>query len=610
MLRYALYTRKSDERREVTEKSTGEQIAACRALAPGLGVIVREFEESKSAKRPGVRPLFDQMIRLVEQGEVNAILCWKVDRLARNMKEGGMVSQLLIDGQLREIRTPNACHKPGDNILPLVLETATSTQYSLDLKVNVVRGLGGHFERGGWNACAPQGYRNDRDLINPKVGIVVADEPRFTLIRKGWDMMLTGAYSPAEVARTLNDVYGYRTRKTLERGGTRLSRSYAYKIFTNPFYVGYTWYKGDVRPGAHPAMVTEVEFGRVQELLRASMVPHAQTHEFAYTGLMRCGACGAMVTAELHMIKAAGGTRKPYRFYRCADSNGKCTKRGLSEHKVEEAIKRALSGLSVEPELCQIAEENLTRALEHRSDAAEAVHAQQNAALEDLEQQQGRLMSMWLRGLLTDEERYRAAEAKLAKEKQDLLLKAGACRDELGQMRANAQASFGYVRYARDGFLVGDARRRREIAKALALEYVFFGRERRVEIAVKPLLVEVVRYADGVGDALSLPPLPLPPDTEADARVSAAERLQGLERIPAVDSPTPTGDEGKTTLKLRSFEPRIIGSGSRKSGTKMGAVLSGRGHETSFEPKIQLELTPKLMEALRGDIFPDITSCA
>ena len=338
MLRYALYTRKSDERREVTEKSTGEQLAACRALAPGLGVIVREFEESKSAKRPGVRPLFDEMLRLVEKGEINAILCWKVDRLARNMKEGGALSQLLIDGHLREIRTPHACHKPGDNILPLVLETATSTQYSLDLKVNVVRGLNGHFDRGGWNACAPQGYRNDRDLINPKVGIVVADEPRFTLLRKGWDMMLTGAYSPGEVARTLSDVYGYRTRKTLERGGTKLSRSYAYKLFTNPFYAGYTWYKGDVRPGVHPAMVTEAEFGRVQELLKASMVPHAKTHEFAYTGLMRCGACGAMVTAELHLIKAAGGTRKPYRFYRCADSHGECTKRGLSEQKVEEAI--------------------------------------------------------------------------------------------------------------------------------------------------------------------------------------------------------------------------------------------------------------------------------
>lgn len=589
MLRYALYTRKSDERREVTEKSTGEQLAACRALAPGHGIIVREFEESKSAKRPGVRPLFDEMIRMVERGEIDAILCWKVDRLARNMKEGGAVSQLLIDGQLREIRTPHACHKPGDNILPLVLETATSTQYSLDLKVNVVRGLDGHFERGGWNACAPQGYRNDRDLINPKVGTVVVDEPRFTLLRKGWDMMLTGAYGPAQVVRVLNETYGYRTRRTVKQGGTPLSRSYGYKIFANPFYAGYTWYKGQLRPGVHPAMVTEAEFGRVQEIMKASLVAHSQTREFAYTGLMRCGHCGAQVTAELHQIKAAGGTRKPYRFYRCADSKGRCTKRGLSEARVEEAIERALSGLTVEPELCAIAEENLLRSLARQSEAADAVCAQQDAALEDIERQQGRLVSMWLRGLMTEEAQYQAAQAKLAKEKQALLLKAGACRDEMGRMRANARAGFGFVRQARDHFLVGDARRRREIAKVLALEYAFYGPERRIEIAVRPLLREAVRYADAVGDALARP-APTGPLT----------------------LPAPSTDQrpSKNALIGARFEPTVTGSGSRIEAGKMVRVLSGRGDETAFELPFStlagVEMRTCLLAALKGKVFPDI----
>ncbi len=598
MLRYALYTRKSDERREVTEKSTHEQLTECRHLAQGRGQIVREFQESKSAKVPGVRPLFDELVRLIEKGEVNAVLCWKVDRLARNMKEGGALSQLLIDGKIKEIRTPHACHKPGDNILPLVLETATSTQYSLDLKINVERGLTGHFERGGWNACAPQGYRNDRDIVNPKVGIIVADEPRFTLLRKGWDMMLTGAYGPSEVARTLNDVYGYRTRKTVHRGGTALSRSYAYKMFANPFYAGYTWYMGKLRPGAHPAMVTEAEFGQVQEFLKKSLVSHAHTHEFAYTGLMRCGYCGSQITAELHMVKAAGGTTKPYRFYRCADSKGTCTKQGLSERLVEAAIERELAGLTIAPELCAIAEENLLRALEHQSEAAGVVYAQQNAALEELEQQQSRLLLMWLRGLLTDQDRYQATEAKLAKEKRDLLLKSGACRDELGRMRANAQASFRYLGYARDNFLVGDPKRRREIAKALAVEYVFYGREKRLEIALKPLLVEVVRYADRVGDALAQP-APTCPETAPKQPRTAAEKLRDLERIlPAVSD--------KMGSEWAVFEPQLIGSGSSEMGGKRVPVLSGRSNETRIEP------SPILLDLLRSDCFavPDLAGAA
>jgi len=590
MLRYALYTRKSDERREVTEKSTSEQLAECRALAPGLGTIAREFVESKSAKVPDVRPLFREMIRQIKAGEADAILCWKVDRLARNMKEGGEIAQLLIDGKIKEIRTPHACYRPGDNILPLVLETATSTQYSLDLKINVVRGLSGHFERGGWNARAPQGYRNNRDLVNPKVGTVVADEPRFTLLRKGWDMMLTGAYGPGQVAKMLSEVYGYRTRTTVSRGGTPLSRSYAYKIFTNPFYAGYTWYMGQLRPGVHPAMVTEAEFGRVQEILGMSTVTHAHVREFAYTGLMRCGHCGAQITAELHQVKAAGGTTKPHRFYRCADSKGVCTKRGLSEAKVEAAIERALASVTIEPELCAIAQENLLRSLEGRSEEASVIYAQQNAALADVEGQQSRLLSMWLRGLLTDEGQYKAMEAKLAREKRNLLLKTGACRDELERMRANAEAGFRYAEYARQRFLVGDAKRKREIAKVLAAEYTFFGPERRIEIAVKPLLCEVVRYAQSVEQGLRAEE---PPDDRP-----AGNNL--MKNAPAEKKPAKSGSE------LRTFEPQKVGPGSFELGQKVGGVLCGRTAETVLGICCVQAPSLALLEALRGEFFPEI----
>ena len=211
---------------------------------------------------------------------------------------------------------------------------------------------------------------------------------------------------------------------------------------------------------------------------------------------------------------------------------------------------------------------------------------------EELEQQQGRLLSMWLRGLMTDEGRYQAMEAKLAKEKQDLLLKAGACRDELGRMRANAEAGFRYLRSARNSFLVGDVRRRREIAKVLADEYVFFGREKRVEITLKPLLAEVVRYAERVGDALS-------PLAGSEALQEATE--------PTQDMACPKSEAGaKIPLKLAVFEPRKVGSGGGKSAEKMGAVLSGRRDETAFEPNLPLDPRAELMAALRDTVFPDV----
>ena len=152
VLRYGFYARKSHDDPKRTEKSINEQVHECARLEEGdlLNVKVR-FEESKSAKKPGKRPLYSELIRQVEAGEIDAILCWHVNRLVRNMEEGGKLVQLLIDGQIKEIRTPHAVYREGDNIMPIVIEAASATQYSLDLKRDVTRSSEGHFRSGGHN---------------------------------------------------------------------------------------------------------------------------------------------------------------------------------------------------------------------------------------------------------------------------------------------------------------------------------------------------------------------------------------------------------------------------------------------------------------------------
>lgn len=45
-------------------------------------------------------------------------------------------------------------------------------------------------------------------------------------------------------------------------------------------------------------MITEEEFDRVQKLLGRKGRPRPKRHRFAFTGLMNCGTCGAMITAE------------------------------------------------------------------------------------------------------------------------------------------------------------------------------------------------------------------------------------------------------------------------------------------------------------------------
>jgi site-specific DNA recombinase len=597
MLRYALYARKSSERREETEKSIDEQTAECQMLAARSDLTVAAvYGESKSAKKPGVRPLYAQMIQQIEKGEVNAILCWKVNRLIRNMEEGGKLVQLLVDGTIQEIRTPFQVFRPRDNILPLVLDAASSTQYSIDLVDTVTRGLKGHFDLGGWNSKAYVGYVNARHPVNHKVGVVLPDGERFTLLRKGWEMLLTGAYTPAQVARTLNDVWGFRTRRTVKRGGTPLSRSHAYSLFRNPFYAGYVRYRGELKRGTHEPMVAEVEFAQVQAILDAQGIAEriskngaatqrSQKRSFPFTGLLQCGYCGCQITAEYHTLRNGN----PYTFYRCSNAKGNCDQKGISGIYLEKEVLRLLESVSIPAELCDAAREDILAYLETDSDSHQAIYSQQQSTLADVERQLSNLVSMWLRGLLTDEVRYRSMEAELNAKKNNLLLETAKLRQELETMRGNAVAACHYLKFAQGCFQVSDAVKKREIAHALCLGYKLYGKEKRLEAEVHPLLREVVRFARDINHFAPAPgffpgSMPTPVSSPQPSPASNG----GIKIHPRIN------------VRKVTFEPGRIGSRSGKITNSRVPVLSGRSERSTVEP------TLPLINLLRSSEFPHL----
>src|SRR5437588_398941 len=88
-LKYVLYARKSTDDPLRQARSIGDQISECKELAERLHLnVVKILEEQKSAKRPGKRPVFKEMLSDLKKGVYDGILAWNPDRLARNMREG------------------------------------------------------------------------------------------------------------------------------------------------------------------------------------------------------------------------------------------------------------------------------------------------------------------------------------------------------------------------------------------------------------------------------------------------------------------------------------------------------------------------------------------
>lgn len=493
MLNYAQYARKSDDDRSVTEKSISDQLEQLTALRQRESLkVVRSWRESQSAKIPNKRAGYSEMISLIECGKINAILCWNINRLARNMEEGGKLVQLFVEGKIQEIKTPHATYRTGDNILPLVVEAATAAQFSLDHTKDVNRGMTSKFNKGGCNYKAPQGYLNARDALNPDIGILLKDPKRYDVILKGWRMFLTGAYTPRQVVRTLNDVWGYRTRRTKKLPSRPLGPNYGYAMFSNPFYMGYVRQAGKlVRSPEIEPMITEEQFALAQDLLSKSSPKQApRTLVHAFTGLMVCGYCGRQVTAERKKIS----TGEIWENYRCSDSDNTCTKRGMARTKVEAFIRTAIEDITFDRDLCEVALKNVERALETDTSELDLLFERQNGALKEAEKQLNNLADMWIRGLIQDEEIYQRKEAEIKKERGMSLEEGDRLRSELERMRANAVAAANYLSFARDAFAVANDELKRELAHALGVKYVFYGREKVIALELNPLLVETVKY--------------------------------------------------------------------------------------------------------------------
>lgn len=492
MLNYGIYTRKSDDDRSVTEKSIREQLAECERLVERNNLkVVRTWEESRSARYPNRRTGYRELIAAIEVGEVQGIVCWHVNRLVRNMEEGGKLAQLLIEGTLKEIQTPSAIYRTGDNIMPLVIEAASATQFSLDHAKAVSRGLEGSFRSGGCTNKAPQGYRNVRDPLNLKRGLIEKDPERFDVVRRAWELLLHSGCTLKHVTRTMNSSWGFRTRPTRNAGNRPLSYSGAYFMFTNPFYAGFVHRKGELVKGNHEPMVTVGEFERVQANLKRGSFVAPRVKEYAYTGLMRCAHCGQQITGEVKRLRDG----RLWENYHCSDANLKCTKKGLSRERVERLIFSELAQLEVEPSLLDVAKENILRHMENSSGGTETILQSQQAELEECEKRLRRLSDMWLDGVMTDPERYRELEARELARKREITIEMERLTQEVRTSKANLSRSIMFLKSARSAIEGADSRVKKQIFKALATSYVFDGHAKTITTTVHPLLTEMVSYA-------------------------------------------------------------------------------------------------------------------
>ena len=336
-MNYLIYCRKSSEseERQILSLDSQEETLVQLAKKNNLNVV-EIFRESKSAKKEG-RPLFTDMLKLLAKGKIDGVICWKLDRLARNMADGGRIIDLLQRGVIKEIRTPEATHLPSDNVLMLAVQLGMANQYIRDLSENVKRGNRTKLEHGDFPNRPPVGYLNDK--LNKKI---IVDESRKKYIVRMFELYATGGYSFKEISNILFSEGLHST------SGKKILKHKIQIMLSNPFYYGTMSFSGKLYQGNHMPLISKDLYDKCQEVGDKRGRPHMEKHFFPLRGFVTCDTCGCMYTTALKKGK--------YNYYYCTNGKGICNshKSYMTDNDIYKRFVPILETLTVDPELVEI----------------------------------------------------------------------------------------------------------------------------------------------------------------------------------------------------------------------------------------------------------------
>ena len=487
---YGVYRRKSSDSEDRQILSLEDQRNELEQLIRRDGLTVGKWYdgESRTAYKRG-RPVFAEMMEDLENGRINAILVWHINRIARNAFDGGFVITLMDEKKIVEIRSISSVFRnTSSDKFMLGIEFNVAKKSSDDTGDVVRRSQRSKLASGWMPGTAPLGYLNTKSAVRGS-NTIVKDPERFPLLRKAWEYMLTGTYTPDQILDLLNNEWGFRTRAWKKKGSKPMSRSTIYRVLTNPFYAGLIDYQIGGRkkkkftnmptvPGKHDPMVTLDEYDKVQVLLGRQGKRRATRHEYAYNGMATCGECGGFISATYKekVLKSTGELQR-YTLYYCVRARKQpeaCSQSSYTRvQSLEQEIEEQLVDMTIKPEFLNWCLQVLDECKDEETEVARAKSNAREKALETAKKRLDKLTDMCTDGLI-DDDAFAEKSAAIRNEVARLEVETREINAEARDWKELTARTFELSCYAHEHFLKGGAQVRREILAAIGLNRRLF----------------------------------------------------------------------------------------------------------------------------------------
>ena len=272
-IRCAIYTRKSsDEGLEQEFNSLDAQREACEAYIAsqrheGWMLLREHYDDGGISGGHLDRPALQRLMRDVDEGRVDQIVVYKIDRLTRSLADFAKLVERLDVAKASFVSVTqsfNTATSMGRLTLNVLLSFA---QFEREVTAERIRDkIAASKRKGLWmGGYVPLGY----DAAGRTLTINSAEAETVRAIFALYETHGALHHVATEARHLGVRSKRYVTQSGRDQGGQIMSRGHLHKILTNPLYIGKIRHKGVIHDGQHPAIIEAEQWERVQQLLQA-----------------------------------------------------------------------------------------------------------------------------------------------------------------------------------------------------------------------------------------------------------------------------------------------------------------------------------------------------
>ncbi len=254
--------------------------------------VKRVFEDGGKSGRSTDRPAFQELLKLLKESPVEAVIIYKIDRFARNVGDFSNIRK-----QFKELGIKLLSVSENGDVTEGLIGNIFASVAEWESEVNGQRTKDALMQkfREGWQPTPPPiGYISiggDRERKTCEPDKYVA-----TIIKELFELYATGNYSILEIQEWLSD------KNIVSKTGTGLGHSVICNILNNSFYYGLIRWRGESKIGNHLPIISRDLFDTCQYVLakHRNFLMRRRVHDFLLRGFVYCGECGQRYTAEWH----------------------------------------------------------------------------------------------------------------------------------------------------------------------------------------------------------------------------------------------------------------------------------------------------------------------